>query len=306
MHQNSIYDIVMLGNCTKDTIISTAGTREQHGGGVTYGAYVAALMGLKTAVVIRLSRKDVQVIDGFIQAGVTVFPTYTRYSTNMRLHYPSSNMDERVLSMTHTAGALRADQVRDLESKIFLLNGSVRGEVDAKLIRELRNKNTLLAADVQGFVRVKAPDGTLVYDAWPQKQEVLPYIDTLKTDAVEAQMLTGKADIKDAARVIADWGPKEIVLTRRDGVLVLVGGEFYEAPFCPRKLVGRSGRGDTCIAAYLAKRLTASPQEATVWAAAVTSLKLEAEGPIKVRMDDVEEFIGRVYGESGLAPLSHA
>src|ERR1039457_334298 len=170
MHNNSSYDIVMLGNCTKDTIISIAGTKEQHGGGVTYGAYVAALMGLKTAVVTRLSRKDAQVIDGLVQAGVTVLPTYTRYSTSMRLDYPSSNMDERVLSMTHTAGALTADQVRDLESRIFLVNGSVRGEVDAKLIRELRNKNTLLAADVQGFVRGKPPDGPHGTDACPQKQ----------------------------------------------------------------------------------------------------------------------------------------
>jgi sugar/nucleoside kinase (ribokinase family) len=292
----------MLGNCTRDTIVSAAGTRSQYGGGVTYGAYVASLMGLKTAVVARLSKRDDQVIRELAQAGIAVFPTYTRHSTRMRLYYPSSNVDERVLSMTHTAGALTADQVRDLESRIFLLNGSVRGEVNAELIQELRNKNTLLAADVQGFVRVKAPDGTLVYDAWPQKQQVLPYIDILKTDAVEARMLTGNADIKDAARVIAGWGPKEIVMTCRDGVMVFAEGEFHWAPFCPRKLAGRSGRGDSCIAAYIAKRLTASPQEATVWAAAVTSLKLETDGPIKARIGDVEELVGRIYGGSGVRP----
>jgi sugar/nucleoside kinase (ribokinase family) len=80
------------------------------------------------------------------------------------------------------------------------------------------------------------------------------------------------------------------VLTHRDGVLVLVDGEFHEAPFRPRQLIGRSGRGDTCIASYVAKRLSAPPREATFWAAAVTSLKLEAEGPIKRRMDEVEEI----------------
>jgi hypothetical protein len=87
-------------------------------------------------------------------------------------------------------------------------------------------------------------------------------------------------DIEAAARILAGYGPKEIVLTHSQGVLVFADGRFHQAPFRPQKLVGRSGRGDTCIASYVCKRLTASPHEATIWAAAVTSLKMEAEGPI--------------------------
>ena len=67
--------------------------------------------------------------------------------------------------------------------------------------------------------------------------------------------------------------------------------------------MGRSGRGDTCIASYVTKRLTASPAEATVWAAAVTSLKMEAEGPIKKAVAEVEEMIRRKYSApAGAAP----
>ena len=57
---------------------------------------------------------------------------------------------------------------------------------------------------------------------------------------------------------------------------------------------GRTGRGDTCTSAYLGKRLTASPAEATIWAAALTSLKMEAEGPFSREIGEVEELI-RVY-----------
>jgi sugar/nucleoside kinase (ribokinase family) len=112
---------------------------------------------------------------------------------------------------------------------------------------------------------------------------------------VEAEILTGKRDIRIAAADIAGWGPKEIVLTHREGVLVLAKGKFYEAPFRPEKLVGRSGRGDTCIASYVCKRLDASAQEATVWAAAATSLKMEAEGPLKRTVAEVEQLIARTY-----------
>jgi sugar/nucleoside kinase (ribokinase family) len=295
VNSGPIYDVVILGNYTKDTIVSAAGTRLVDGGGFNYGAHVASMMGLKTAAVTRLSREDIRVVDALSLLGVVVFPTYTPHSTVLRLYYPTSNVDERIISVTETAGTYTIDQIKELDARAFLINASIRGEVDLEVMRELRRKDTLLAADVQGFVRVIASDGTLKYEAWPEKQQILSQIDILKTDAVEAEMLTGMAEIKTAARTLAAWGPKEIVLTHRDGVLVFAGGQFHEAPFRPRKLVGRSGRGDTCIASYVAKRLSASPEMATIWAAAVTSLKMEAEGPIKRYMADVEDLIQREY-----------
>ena len=295
---NPAYDIVIIGNYTNDTIMSPSGVRQVDGGGFNYGAHVASMMGLKAAAVTRLSREDGRVVDSLTRLGVTVYPTYTSHSTDMRLYYPTTNVDERVISVTSTAGAFTPDQVRDLEARAFLINSSIRGEVDLAVIRELRSKNALLAADVQGFIRITGPEGVLIYDGWPEKLEVLSQIDILKTDAVEAEKLTGKMDLKAAARMLAGYGPKEIVLTHSQGVLVFADGHFHQAPFRPQKLVGRSGRGDTCIASYVCKRLTASPHEATIWSAAVTSLKMEAEGPIAIRASEVEALVARVYAAS--------
>jgi hypothetical protein len=116
---------------------------------------------------------------------------------------------------------------------------------------------------------------------------------------VEAEFLTGTADIHAAAKILADQGPKEIVLTHKDGLLVLAGGKFHEAVFCPEPLRGRSGRGDTCVGSYLSKRLSASPAASTIWAAADTSLKMEAEGPIKRPAADVRSLISRRYTTLG-------
>ena len=63
MLNGSTYDIVIIGNYTKDTIVSPTGTRYVDGGGFNYGAHVAAMMGLKTAAVTRLSRGDQRVVD---------------------------------------------------------------------------------------------------------------------------------------------------------------------------------------------------------------------------------------------------
>jgi sugar/nucleoside kinase (ribokinase family) len=289
------FDVVIIGNYTKDTIVSPSGTRMVDGGGFNYGAHVAAMMGLKTATVTRLSKTDYHVVEALLKLGVDVYPTYTEYSTDMRLYYPTSNVDNRILSVTHTAGFFTTDQVESLQAKAFLINTSTRGEVDLDVIKELKKKGAIIAADSQGFVRIISEDGTLVNDQWVDKKEVLPFIDILKTDAVESEILTGESNIKNAARILAGWGPKEIVLTHRNGLLVLANGKFHETEFHPKELIGRSGRGDTCIASYTCKRLSASPFEATIWAAAVTSLKMEAEGPIKRKIGDVEDLIQNTY-----------
>ncbi|MFB0516476.1 MAG: PfkB family carbohydrate kinase [Candidatus Neomarinimicrobiota bacterium] len=291
----AVYDIAIFGNYTKDTIVSPSGTRYVDGGGFNYGAHAAALLGLRVAAVTRLAREDFRVVEALEQVGIDVFATATSTSTHMRLEYPTSNLDDRVLYCTKFAGPYSLDQFEGLRAKAFIINASIRDEVPLEVIQGLREKDALLVADVQGFIRVIAPNGRLVYEEWPEKRPVLSLLDALKTDAVEAEFLTGETNIKTAAHVLADYGPREVVLTHRDGLLVYADGQFHEVAFFPEKLVGRSGRGDTCISAYIAKRFTAPPAEATIWAAAVTSLKMESEGPIRRELHEVEDLIARKY-----------
>jgi sugar/nucleoside kinase (ribokinase family) len=90
-------------------------------------------------------------------------------------------------------------------------------------------------------------------------------------------------------------GPKEIVLTHKDGLLIHADGKFHENGFYPSCLDGRSGRGDTCIGAYVALRLSKDPLEAGIWAAALTSLKMEKLGPFDRPISDVEALICARY-----------
>ncbi len=296
MKNNSeVYDVVIIGNYTKDTIVSPSGKRQVDGGGFNYGAHAAALMGLNVAAVTRLAQEDFFVVEALQNIGVTVYPEVTPKSTHMLLYYPTTDVDNRTLTVTSTAGSFTPEQVKNLNAKAILINASTRKEVGLDVIEELRKKNSILVADVQSFVRVIAEDGTLCYEEWPEMKEVLSKIDILKTDAVEAEFLTGEKDKNKAAKILAGFGPKEVVLTHREGLIVWDGMNFFEANFLPKKLIGRSGRGDTCIASYAAKRLTASPDKATVWAAAVTSLKMEAEGPILRNIADVEQLIETGY-----------
>jgi len=290
------YDIAFVGNYTKDTIVSAAGTRIVDGGAFNYGAHVAVQMGLRTAAITRLAAEDWHVVEALTRLGIDTFAEPTPHSTCLRLEYPTSNVDERVIYVASTAGALTPQQVAPVSARAFVVGASFRGEAGPDLFEGLAAKGVPIAADVQGLVRV-VRDGKLVYEPWPhdERQAILSHVGMLKADAVEAEMLTGTADIYRAAQMLADMGPAEIVLTHRGGLLVYAGGQFHEAGFFPAQLVGRSGRGDTCLGAYVARRLASPPAEATVWAAAVTSLKMEAEGPFRRTISEVEALIRQKY-----------
>lgn len=297
MLNNKIYDVVCIGNYTKDTIISPAGTTYVDGGAVNYAAHAAVRLGLKVVVVTHLSTEDKRVVEKFTQSGIDCLPTYTPQSTYMRLEYPTTNPDIRNLFVTGTAGSITASEVENLHTKSAVIGSSLRGEVGLDVIQALREKDILVAADVQGYIRVLR-DKELKYEPWSEMPETLALVDILKTDAVEAEYLTGEKDIRKAAQVFAAMGPKDIVLTHKEGLLVFAENQFFDRRFYPQNMNGRSGRGDTCLGTYASMRLTKTPAEASIWAAAVTSLKMENQGPFNRTLAEVKELIRSKYNGS--------
>jgi len=295
MNENQIYDVVCIGNYTKDTIITPTGTEYVDGGAVNYSAHAAVRLGAKVAVVTRLAQEESRVVEAFTEAGIDCFPTFTSYSTHMKLEYPTNNPDIRKLSVTHTAGAITPSDLAGIKGmKSAVIGTSFRGEVGIDVIEVLRQKEVFLAADVQGFVRVL--DGeNLKMKSWEGMKETLALLDVLKTDAVEAEYLTGESDIYKAAQIFSNMGPEEIVLTHKDGLLIYAENQFYALKFYPQQSNGRSGRGDTCLGSYVTARLTKPPKESGIWAAALTSLKMEKQGPFTRSLGEIEDLIRSKY-----------
>jgi len=91
------------------------------------------------------------------------------------------------------------------------VGASVRGEVPTEIVEALASKGGILAVDVQGFLRV-VRNGTLVSDGWPGKEAILRHVTVLKTDAVEAELITGESDRHAAAKALASFGPSGQVM----------------------------------------------------------------------------------------------
>lgn len=289
------YDVACIGNYTKDTIVSPSGRRHADGGAVNYAVHALARMNLDVAVVTHLSIDDRHVVDRFEQLGVdSSWIRYTPHSTLMMLEYPGQNVDERNLYVASSAGPITPDDVKELVAKAMVIGTSMRSELGLDTVKALRKKDTIIAADIQGFLRV-LQDGKLVHQPWPTMEETLAHIDILKADGKEAEFLTGEGDVEKAAVVLAEMGPREVLITHRDGVLLYTENRGKQVEFYPNRIVGRSGRGDTCLGSYTGKRLSASPDEALVWAAALTSLKMEHEGPFCQDIRQVGELVREKY-----------
>jgi sugar/nucleoside kinase (ribokinase family) len=294
MLSEKLYDVVCIGNYTKDTIITPSGTRFVDGGGMNYAAHAAKKLGCHVGVVTRLAREDDRVVEKFRSSGIDCYPMFTPSSTLMCLAYPTDNPDIRTLTVAATAGAITSNEVNHLRMKAAVISSSLRGEVGLDVMQSLKKMHVNVAADMQGFVRVLLKE-ELTYQPWPEMREALALVDILKSDAVEAEFLTGERDIHLAAKVFQSMGPREIVLTHKDGLLIKDGEQTYEFGFFPSNLSGRSGRGDTCIGSYAAMRLTKDARDAGTWAAAVTSLKMEKLGPFDRSIEDVKKLIKQRY-----------
>jgi sugar/nucleoside kinase (ribokinase family) len=286
--EKNAFDILFLGAFTRDTIVGAAALpRITNGGAFYYGANVAARMGLSVAAVTRLAREDFGIVRELRSLGVFVAATVTPESTRLRIEYPSADPDERVIQVESTSGSFRAEDLGGVRAGVAVIGASLRGEVPEELLRTLVSSGCRIALDVQGFVRVLR-DGILRHEEWPEARRVLPMVSILKADATEAEVLTGTKDLQDAASRILAMGAAEALLTNNLGVHAAGPSGTYDAPFMPRRLVGRSGRGDTCLAAYAARRISQPASEASLWAAAVTSLKLESDGPFHHSLAEIE------------------
>ncbi len=271
------FDILMLGHFAKDKIIVDGDETIAAGGAVYYGSMALRRLGLRVAVVTRLHPDDFPLLDELREAGVEVFAAPAPQTSGIANYYQSVDMERRVTKLLGFAGPIRPEDVPDVSARIYAVAPIMAGEVDLPLLAELARRGPV-SLDVQGFVRVRE-GRDLVFRPWAEMAEGLAHVTFLKVDRAEAELLTGEQDLQAAAVKLADYGPREIVLTQSSGVTVYAGGEFYHAPFSPRSLAGRTGRGDTCFMTYLGKRLHSSAAEATRWAGAVTTLKQEKPGP---------------------------
>ncbi len=244
------FDIIILGHFAKDKLIIHGVEKEASGGAVYYGALALSKLNIRTAIITKLAKVDYSYLEVFEKNGVKIFAYEAEATSGIKnTYFSENNLNERVCEPIAFAGEFSEKQIPDVETKVFHIGPIMAGEVSLQLIEYITERFDKVALDLQGVLRVRSGNDLIFVD-WPEKEQGLRQIHTIKADSVESEVITGEKDLVKAAQMIAGWGPQEVVITHADGLLVYAKGSVFETPFTNHSLNGRTGRGDTAISTF--------------------------------------------------------
>lgn len=293
------YESVIIGHISMDNNIDHLGNGAfVCGGAVLYSSASAYALGHKVAAITRLAEKDSERLFEFTIPKEDVYAVWCESSTTMKNVYLTPDKERRNSSCLSVGTPFELSDIPNgISADIYHFAGLVYGDFPNEMIKECAKKGKI-AVDVQTCLRyVNTDTGEMYFEDWSDKKEMLPYIDFLKTDAAEAEIMTGTSDRYEAAKILYGLGTKEVLITHNTEVIAYDGEKIYSCPIRARNLSGRTGRGDTTFAAYINERLTNDVQHSLLYATATVSLKMETPGPLKETRADIESYIKEIYPE---------
>ena len=290
-----MYDLCCVGHLTSDKIVTPKTTIYMAGGTAFYFSYAVCSLDVKYLLMTALAEDDMQYVDRLRSKGleIKVQPsTHTVFFENIY----GDNPDVRTQNVLAKADPFTSEPLQHIEAQIFHLGPLLADDMSTEFIKAISKKGKI-SLDAQGYLR-KVEDQKVRAVDWSDKIEALKYVDILKVDEAEMTVLTGYEKVSDGARLLADWGVKEVVVTNGSlGSTIYYEDVFYNIPaYRPQVVVDATGCGDTYMGGYLYQRVKGKGiQESGQFAAAIASLKMESPGPFRGTEEDVIHRLSKPF-----------
>lgn len=297
-------DICCIGHITLDKIVTPNQEVYMPGGTSFYFSYgifslFQSAASSKTNVfspltyklVASLSESEIKSVEDMRHAGIDVDFIPSKNTVYFENIY-SENSNERKQRVRAKADPFTIDKLKDIKARYIVLGTLLADDFSLETIKYLSTRGSLIV-DAQGYLREVRGEEVFACD-WIDKREALKYIDVLKVNEEEAEVITGEKDSHRAAKILGEWGVKEVLLSLGSyGSIIYASGKFYDIPaYKPKQVVDATGCGDTYTMGYIYRRAQgASILEAGKFAAAVSAIKLEHSGPFASSEDRVFEMI---------------
>lgn len=274
-------DICCIGHITLDKIITPKQTTYLPGGTSYYFSHgISHLKDTKHfKLVTALAPSEFQAVEDIRAKGIEVKVIPSQRTVYFENTY-GENQNNRTQRVLAKADPFTVEELKNVEANIFHLGSLLSDDFSLEVVKYLSGKGTL-AVDAQGYLREVRGEKVYAVD-WAEKTEALKYIDILKVNEHEMEVLTGYNEPEQAALQLAEWGVKEVLITLGSlGSIIYANHHFYKIPaYPPKEVVDATGCGDTYMTGYLYMRNKgASYEEAGKFAAAMSTVKLEASGP---------------------------
>lgn len=279
--------LLLVGHISKDIMIDYLGNETRIiGGAVIYASAVYDVVGINIGVISKLPKVEEKLRLDLQNRRVKWIIKDSNDITSIKNQYFTKDKERREAILLSKADSFEIEEIADVSSEIYCLAGLFVGEIPDTIIKPLSKKGKI-ALDAQCILRKSDEKGNMLYQDWRNKIDLIPYLTYLKVDAAEAEILTGFSNTEKAIRQLGSWGADEVMLTHNKKVMVLAKNELYEASYTNSNNSGRTGRGDTTFAAYLAWRKNHSVKESTKFAASLCSIKMENPGVFSATVEDV-------------------
>ena len=285
--------ICCIGHITHDKIITPETEVDMPGGTSYYFAHAMYHLngGKDFQLVTSLAETDMHAVTDLRQLGINVSVVPSRHTVYFENKY-GENQNNRTQRVLAKADPFTVESLKNLKASVFHLGSLLADDFSLQVIESLAGRGEV-SVDSQGYLREVRGEKVYAVD-WKEKREALRHIDVLKVNEYEMEVLTGHNDAHDAALQLAEWGVKEVCVTLGNyGSVILEDNHFYDiCAYPPLRVVDATGCGDTYSTGYLYMRSRgANPSEAGHFAAAMSTLKLEANGPFARTEDDVWHII---------------
>lgn len=286
------HELCCIGHITHDKIVTPRKTAHMPGGTSYYFSHaIRHFDDIDYALVTALGQEDMHVVDELRRLGIQVEVMPSRESVYFENIY-GENQDNRTQRVLAKADPFTIDYLQNIEADIFHLGSLLADDFSLDVVKYLSGKGRI-SIDSQGYLREVRDTHVYAVD-WNQKRDFLQYVYFLKANEQETLALTGTSDVEKAAKELYSWGVKEVLLTLgSNGSVIYDGKDFHLIPaYKPTDTVDATGCGDTYMTGYLYCRAkNKSIDEAGRFAAAISTLKIEAMGPFSGTKADIEQCI---------------
>ncbi|MDA4126535.1 MAG: PfkB family carbohydrate kinase [Thaumarchaeota archaeon] len=268
------------------------------GGPPCYAGLVCARFGLEVTPLTKVGNDfpDEQAV-WLARNGVVLRATdrsQTKPTTRFKIADSAGN---RTLTLVSRCEDLTASQIPPDTRYNGALISPLAGEISSSLLTEISARSDFTFLDPQGFVRSFDHDGKVTSKP-PQDKEILTKVDAVKMDRVEAEMMTGKADPREALQKIASIGLRKAIVTQGgESCFVLDGSRIYEVEVPRSPVVDTTGAGDILGGATISWYLkTRDFLRSACFGIAASSLSLHMIALAKIDLPmSVDESAMRLY-----------
>jgi sugar/nucleoside kinase (ribokinase family) len=284
-------DICCVGHITSDKVVTTKSIMHMPGGTAWYFSFAVCKLDLDYLLVTALAPAELDYVTTLRNKQIEVVIQESKHTVIFENIY-SEDQDFRTQNVLKEADPFEEQFLLPIEAKIFHLGPLLSKDFSLDFIKAIAAKSSI-SLDVQGYLREVKENKVYAAD-WPEKMEALQYVDFLKTDEAELKSLTNCEDVREAAKMVADWGVKEVVITNGShGSMIYCENVYYTIPaYRPQIIVDATGCGDTYMAGYLYQRVKGvNIEKAGRFAAALASLKMESAGPFNGTLKDVMSLL---------------